>query len=690
MSPRAVLLTAALAALMVFAATAAAAPPWAFEETFDHDPTAPSTELLPETFDYTATHRTHPRSPDGTEPDGSYGSFPADHGADCSPPPNQHTVTTGHRSTSRDPDKSFFVCKNHMMSSMGHVEGYSVSAFWPRQEFDFSDGGTLEWEVNINDGHFRSWQEVMIVPRDGVHLAPAQDFFPIDETYPARRLLFQIDPQTRRWMHAGNVEPPAAPLAEAEQDQWRFPFVHGGDPALDDRKVRRTNRVTIRGNTVTWGLETADGTFDNITMTVPGGLPFTRGVVLFKTHAYTPEKDDNLNVYTYHWDNIRFDGPVLEPYEVSERSEVVNLGANGDKPIGSSETHTLTLPAGVENPILAAQINNPKRGQVKVDINGRGSVTLEPSYGFSDARCSHSGWATTQAKIDPKWLVAGENTLVWTVAPGDCSDDVWDGYAAKGVEIQYNGAPLPPAPGGTGAPAGSAGPTSLPGCAPVPASPAGGGGGTLKLTADQLRINQRIGAAAIRRANAIQAWLDAGIVGTDICAGSLEARNLGTGTTTTQGAGLPTGAPARPRALDIPPGKSKSAARFEVSARQLEINQKIYSAAVRRANALRDRIEGNLSGGDIRRGSLGRDRLRSTVGIASLGSGPAPPKSRTRIAAAKGTSARFERSVAQLRTNQKIAQAAVRRTNLLRQLLGRGLTGDNFLDGTLPASAWSS
>jgi hypothetical protein len=83
--------------------------------------------------------------------------------------PSRHcpnTMSAPHTSpTAPSPMKAFFICKDHMMSSMGDVEGYSVTAFWPRQEFDFSYGGVLEFDVNINDNHPRSWFEVMIVPR---------------------------------------------------------------------------------------------------------------------------------------------------------------------------------------------------------------------------------------------------------------------------------------------------------------------------------------------------------------------------------------------------------------------------------------------------------------------------------------------------------------------------------------------
>ena len=39
------------------------------------------------------------------------------------------------------------------MLSMGEVEGYSVTSFWPRQEFDFANGGVLAFDVNVNDDH---------------------------------------------------------------------------------------------------------------------------------------------------------------------------------------------------------------------------------------------------------------------------------------------------------------------------------------------------------------------------------------------------------------------------------------------------------------------------------------------------------------------------------------------------------
>lgn len=59
-----------------------AASPWAFEETFDGDPPAPSQALLPRTFDYVVTHRTHPME----QFTKAYRPFLADHNEVCHGP----------------------------------------------------------------------------------------------------------------------------------------------------------------------------------------------------------------------------------------------------------------------------------------------------------------------------------------------------------------------------------------------------------------------------------------------------------------------------------------------------------------------------------------------------------------------------------------------------------------------------
>ena len=419
---------------------------WALEETFDGDPSSPSQALLPDDFEFVATHRSHP----GEHFSKTYTPFPADHAEDCAGPDPavsplpQHMVETRQDSSGADPDESFFICKNHMMSSMGKVEGYSVSSFWPRQEFDFSGGGTLEFEVNINDGHHvRSWWEVMIAPRDQLKVGAGPVDSPISETYPNDRIVLDFRRNVRTIkVGTGALAPDGWLAKETQRGKWDYAWwrsLHPDEPALDDRRIRRTMRIRLEDERVVWGIETADGSFDTWSVDVPGGLPFDRGLVVFKTHAYNPTKDGNLDTYTFHWDNIRFDGPSVGHYDVHEASDVVYLQRNGDRQVGESQTVTVDLPADFgPNPVLFGQVHQPKTGQVLLSINGGPTTVIDP-YQYDKNNCHSETWKSFRAELDPAQLRAGENTLTWTIGPRPgCLQGqyLWDGFSAKFLQIQ--------------------------------------------------------------------------------------------------------------------------------------------------------------------------------------------------------------------------------------------------------------
>ena len=433
-------------------ATTLPAPPvgdWAFEETFDGNPSSPSQDLLPRTFDYMVTHRTHPQ----WQFEDVYDPYPADHGDDCagpnpdvSPLPS-HLVTTSQAWDGSDPDESFFICKNHMMSSMGDVDGYSLSAFWPRQEFDFADGGLLEFEVNINEGHtVRHWWEVMIAPRDQLHFGAGPVDSPIDETYPDDRIVLQFRNTVRRIGVGTGAQAPDGWLVDERQFGpyqpafWRD--LQPGDPASDDRRIRRTMQIRLDGDRIVWGIETAAGDFDEFSVDVPGGIPFDRGVVMFKTHSYTPGKDRNTDVFTFHWDDIRFDGPVLAPYSSHWADAPVDLQRNGDRPIGDEQTVTIDLPSIDGNPVLAGQLHQPIRGQVLLSINGGAPRSVElDRYDIDD--CHSENWKSFRMELDPTDLVPGENTFTWIVGerpactgPRPQHGFPWDGFSVKALHVQ--------------------------------------------------------------------------------------------------------------------------------------------------------------------------------------------------------------------------------------------------------------
>jgi hypothetical protein len=258
---------------------------------------------------------------------------------------------------------------------------------------------------------------------------------------------------------------------------------------------------------------------------------------------------------------------------------------------------------------------------------------------------------------------------------------------ARAAELTFTGGPEPRrfALAGVGRPAAPAAGAAR--CGVAPATPrASDDRGDVALSAAQLRVNQRIGQAAIRRLNAVEAWLKAGIEGRDLCGGAFGAAELAPGIASA-GALTDLAAPSLPdpRPVVVARGDDEGGA-VRLSAAQLRINQRIYQAAIRRADALEDRLDGRLTGSDLAAGALTQDKLHPRLRI--LSAAPAafePARSRTQVAAARAGGGEVAMSAAQLRINQRIARAAVRRANALVARLEAGLSGDAFADGSITA-----
>jgi hypothetical protein len=124
----------------------------------------------------------------------------------------------------------------------------------------------------------------------------------------------------------------------------------------------------------------------------------------------------------------------------------------------------------------------------------------------------------------------------------------------------------------------------------------------------------------------------------------------------------------------------------QVSAGQLLISQRIAQAAVRRSNALLARMQGGLTGGDLTPGAITAAKLAAGVGFTATPTPATPPAaSVTTLAPAGEGGGTVNLTIGQLQINQRISQAAVRRTNQLIRIIQRGLTGANFQKSSISA-----
>jgi hypothetical protein len=415
---------------------------WVFEENFNSlMPDSPSQALLPETFGYAVTHRAHSTAVDGTSDNGTFGSkgdvpqgYIADYGNNCEPYPETHVVRTTHRNI---PDEAFYICNERLMSSMGDVSGFSVASFWPKQEFNFFTGGTLEFEVDFYDYQGRHGWEIVIMPRNQIQFMAVEDYYPVAEKYPDDAIILSLDRNKTRQVTAKNRQI-GDPITLRSGGSWNKDYPD--DPAFESPDTLRKMIINFEREKIEWCIVNPSGNCDTAVFEFDQGLPITKGLVFFNTIASEPLKDGNQDSYTYQWDSIKFSGIEEEPYESFSAQGVVALESNGNRPIGDEQVINLDIPEVGMNPVLVGQVHNGKFGQVLLTVNNNEPIVVAPHTESSeDDACAFPGWRTFFVPIDASYLREGTNTLKWQVSEPDCNNTyVWDGFSIKQMEIQFS------------------------------------------------------------------------------------------------------------------------------------------------------------------------------------------------------------------------------------------------------------
>ena len=214
-------------------------------------------------------------------------TWAGDHDESCGDPTTQRTI---HRDR---PDESFYVCRDHLMTSVGDTSGYSIAWFSPKETFHSGSTTQVSFDVNVTDLGKRQWWEVSIVPSGAPFLATV-DFVSIAasiDTYDPQSIVVGNGP----YGNDGNI---------VTEGIRRKPLGYQkicGDFAVDpeacaSKMIRRTFTITDNQNGTI--------TFDYLggRYTYPGEFPDDFRVY-FKDHNYTPDKDGVPVGHTWHWDN---------------------------------------------------------------------------------------------------------------------------------------------------------------------------------------------------------------------------------------------------------------------------------------------------------------------------------------------------------------------------------------------------
>ena len=277
-------MTGLIAGAPATASTAVADQPGAFAFQWTGDPADPQ-PWTPDNWDL-IVHARDQRTWEQLDP------VPAQHGADCSPPPATHTVTSF-------PD-AVFICRNHMMTGF-LPGGYGEIEFVPDHLADWSDGTTvISWHQSTFRTSARDWTDILVTPFDENLVLP--DNTDVDLSGRPRDALSIEMSESLPTTFSGTLMNDFRPMGITTRDT---PM----ETVLSPSANTRTHfQLEISSTHVRFGIpETGTWWVDREVPT----LKFTRGIVQFGHHSYTPGKECSptpgvlsCTGDTWHWSDV--------------------------------------------------------------------------------------------------------------------------------------------------------------------------------------------------------------------------------------------------------------------------------------------------------------------------------------------------------------------------------------------------
>ena len=266
--------------IMLGVTTVLAADPVPFNEPFNGTPSAPES-FNSETWDI----QVHSRD------QGSWYSLPpinAGHGPDCSAPPATHANTSY--------EGSVFKCRDHVMTAINGSAGYGAIYMTPNKLVDFSSGeAVVSWDMSTQSLSSRDWVDIWITNWDDNLTMPLEVDFPDLQGPPKNAVHIAMgyhngDP----YFYLEGVYRDGAKIREISNAET-LP-VSTQSAILRERFELRISQGHVKfsmpGRSITW-----------LDDSIPT-LNFTKGVVTWGHHSYTPEKDNAGIPNTWHWDNM--------------------------------------------------------------------------------------------------------------------------------------------------------------------------------------------------------------------------------------------------------------------------------------------------------------------------------------------------------------------------------------------------
>ncbi|MEP2372407.1 MAG: hypothetical protein ABJK40_11125, partial [Ilumatobacter sp.] len=205
-------------------------------------------------------------------------TWTGDHGLDCGPP------TQGRTLSAQDRASNTYMCREHFMTSMGDVDGYSTIAFSPKQVFPSVH--EVCWDQNVTNMGGRQWTEVVITPNNAIRVQDGKQY------------IAHTGPGTTGVDNTGSLHAPqtfgiklAGPFdglsiwqngGRADNDPY---YAYADTEGMESVAIRRQHCITDLGNgTIEVRIDQGTSTY---VRQVPGTFP-RNARVIFEDHNYTP------------------------------------------------------------------------------------------------------------------------------------------------------------------------------------------------------------------------------------------------------------------------------------------------------------------------------------------------------------------------------------------------------------------
>ncbi len=213
----------------------------------------------------------------------------ADHGPDCSGPPNTHLIS--------QIEQTVFICNAHVMTAMNN--GYGAIYLTPNQLLDFSQGAAvLKWDMSTARTSSRDWVDIVIMPYADNLQINFQDVH-----LPQNALHLELAGGNGVFVPTIYRNGVAERVSADTYHTWDMIFANFG---LQASAVRRdTFELTLSRTHIRFRMPAYNLTW--IDTDIPA-LAWSQGVIQLNQRSYNPNKacdfDGTCGPNTWHWDNV--------------------------------------------------------------------------------------------------------------------------------------------------------------------------------------------------------------------------------------------------------------------------------------------------------------------------------------------------------------------------------------------------